>query len=184
MDVTDAFEARAAGDVNVVSRLLPAVYDRLRALAATHLRQERSDHSLHPTDLVHEAYLRLVDRTRISWQGRTHFFAVAAKEMRRVLVDSARAHGAQKRWGALRRVTLNEGAASAEAVSMDLLSLHEALERLAELHPRQAEVVELRFFGGLGTREAAYVLDVSERTVKDDWRVARAWLRRALARPE
>jgi RNA polymerase sigma factor (TIGR02999 family) len=182
MDATEAFEARASGNPDAVSQLLPAVYDQLRNLAAGHLRRERPGHTLQPTDLVHEAYVRIVDRTRISWQGRTHFFAAAAREMRRVLIDSARAHRAKKRWGGVRRVTFSEAVTGTDPLSLDVLALHEALERLSQLSARQAEVVELRFFGGLAAREIGYVLGVSERTVKNDWRVARAWLLRELSR--
>jgi RNA polymerase sigma factor (TIGR02999 family) len=184
MDVTQALEDHVAGDRGAASQLLPLVYDRLRALAARYMRQERPGHSLCPTDLVHEAYVRLVDITRISWQGKTHFFAMAARQMRRILVESARAHKAQKRGGNLQRVTLDDEAAFSPSVALDVLALNEALERLSELSSRQGEVVELRFFGGLSVRETAYVLGVSDRTIDQDWSVARAWLSRELSRAQ
>ena len=134
MDATEAFEARALGDIDAISAFLPLVYNQLRAVAG-HLKGERPGQALRPTELVHEAYLRLVDRSRVSWQGKTHFMAVAAIEMRRILVDSARAQWASKRWGALHRVTFDDGAGAADAVSLDVLAVHEALERLAELRP-------------------------------------------------
>jgi RNA polymerase sigma factor (TIGR02999 family) len=181
MDATQALESHVAGDPNAASQLLPLVYDRLRALAATYMHQERSDHSFSATDLVHEAYVRLIDNTRMSWQGKTHFFAMAARQMRRVLVDAARAHQAQKRGGDLTRVTLDDNAALSPGTAVDFMALNEAIQRLSELSARQTEVVELRFFGGLSIRETAYVLGVSERTVTQDWTMARAWLLRELS---
>jgi RNA polymerase sigma factor (TIGR02999 family) len=160
--------------------LLPLVYSELRALAGAYMKRERPDHSLTPTAVVHEAYLRLIDNSRTDWRGKTHFFAVAAVQMRRVLVDHARAHAARKRGGDRLRISITETADLEAAISLDVLALNEVLDRLAVLSPRQARVVELRFFGGLGVRETALCLQVSERTVKEDWRVARAWLRREL----
>jgi RNA polymerase sigma factor (TIGR02999 family) len=184
VDAVEALEARAAGDLSAVSRFLPAVYGELKAVAARHLRNERPDHTLHPTDLVHETYLRLVDRRHVTWQGKTHFFAAAAGEMRRILVESARRRKAAKRWGGLHRVTLDEGVHSDRGPSLDVLAIHQLLERLAELSPRQARALELLYFSGLGARESAYALGVSERTVKNDLRVGRAWLRRELSLSE
>jgi RNA polymerase sigma factor (TIGR02999 family) len=180
MDVTEAFEARAAGRGDAASRLLPQVYHQLRVLAERYMRRERPGHSLRPSDLVHEACLRLIDASRISWQGKTHFLAVSAKQMRHILVDHARARRAQRRGGGARRLTLDENLAGGAGPSLDLLALDEALDRLAAIRPRQARTVELRFFGGLTIRETAYVLGITEDAVKVDWRMARAWLLREL----
>jgi RNA polymerase sigma factor (TIGR02999 family) len=176
-EATRLLQDAASGDAGAVDRLLPLVYGELRDLASRHLKRERLDHTLQATALVHEAYLHLVDASTIDWQGRTHFFALAAKVVRQVLIQHARAHGAQKRGRGRRRITLAEGIAIVPSQEVDLLDLDEALTRLAALHERQARVVELRFFGGLSVEEAAAALGVSERTVKEDWRVARAWLR-------
>jgi RNA polymerase sigma factor (TIGR02999 family) len=167
--------------------LLPLVYDELRQLARRYLNRERPGHTLQPTALVHEAYIKLVDQSRVDWQGRTHFFAVGARVMRNLLIDHARAKGRAKRGGGRHRVTLAEGMtpfASGELDVDQLLAVNEGLERLAELDPRQAKVVELRFFGGLTVPEVALVLGVSQRTVEGDWTHARAWLRRELSRKE
>lgn len=163
--------------------LLPLVYDTLRALARSQLQREGAGHSLQPTDLVHEAYERLADQSRVDWRGRAHFLAVAATVMRRLLVDHARRRGRQKRGGGAQRVTLSGLAAPAESELdlEELLALDEALEKLRALDEREARVVELRYFGGLGVQEIASVLQVSERTVRNDWNFARAWLRQALA---
>jgi len=177
---TDSLAAHVAGEAGAVDELLPLVYGELRALAGAYMKRERRDHSLTPTAVVHEAYLRLIDNTRTDWRGKTHFLAVAATQMRRVLVDHARAHDARKRGGDRLRVSLSETATFAPGVSLDVLALNEVLEKLASLSPRQASVVELRFFGGLSVKEIAFYLRVSERTIKEDWRMARAWLRREL----
>jgi RNA polymerase sigma-70 factor (ECF subfamily) len=173
-----------AGDGSSANKLVPLVYNELRALAASKLSQERAGHTLQPTALAHEAYLKLIDQTRVEWQGRAHFLAVAAEVIRRILVDHARAHQAAKRGGG-RRLSLNtagvEAAAALPAAGIDLLDLDVALAELATLDHRQARGVELRFFGGLDVRETAEVLGVSERTVKGDWRIARAWLRDRLS---
>ena len=169
------------------SELLPIVYKELRRLARSYLAKERSDHTLQPTELVHEAYVRLVDGTEVDWQGRTHFMAVGAGARRRVLIDHARRRGAQKRGGAPQRVTLVESLRSTPAVAFDLAeltNLDRALEKLAGLDGRGARVVELRFFAGLKTAEIAEVLGVSRRTVVRDWTYARAWLRRELSGEE
>ena len=177
---TDSLVAHLAGEPGAVDDLLPLVYSELRALAGAYMKSERRDHSLTPTAVVHEAYLRLIDNTRTDWHGKTHFLAVAAIQMRRVLVDHARAHDARKRGGDRLRISLDETANWQPGVLLDVLALNEALGTLAAISPRQAGVVELRFFGGLGVKETALYLKVSERTVKEDWRVARAWLRREL----
>ena len=178
---TRALEAHAGGDPKAVSELLPLVYEKLRALAAAYMRAERRDHSLQPTALVHEAYLRLIDGERVSWQGRAHFFAVAATQMRRILAEHARARKAGKRGGNARKVTLDDTMAVTTAGVVDMLALDEALDRLARESPRQVRVVELRFFGGLSVEETAQLLEISMSTVKGDWRVARAWLARELS---
>jgi RNA polymerase sigma factor (TIGR02999 family) len=175
--------ARSEGDSNAASRLLPLVYDQLRALAARYMQTERRDHTLQPTALVHEAYLRLIDASRVDWQGKSHFFAIAATQMRRVLAEHARAHNAAKRGGGARKITLHDEAAISPTGVIDMLALDEAMDRLTRESPRQCRVVELRFFGGLSVEETAHILDVSKSTVKGDWRVAKAWLARELERP-
>jgi RNA polymerase sigma factor (TIGR02999 family) len=146
-------------------------------MAGRQLRRERADHTLQPTALVNEAWLRLIDAKQIDWQGKTHFLSIAAKVMRRILVEHARGHDAQKRGGELQRQPLTGVDLPQSEPEADVLAIDEALQRLARLDERQARVAELRFFGGLSVEEAAGVLGVSERTVKSDWRVARAWLR-------
>ncbi|MFQ5479619.1 MAG: sigma-70 family RNA polymerase sigma factor [Candidatus Binatia bacterium] len=168
----------ARGDEAAAKKLFPQVYDELRALARHFMQQERPDHTLQPTALVNEAYLRMIDQTRVDWRGKTHFMAIAAEMMRRILVDAARKRGAEKRGGDRCRVTLHEGQAEAEdAHDVDLLALDEALDALSSLSERQARVVELRYFAGLKVEEVAFALGVSARTVKGDWRIAKAWLR-------
>ena len=166
----------------VADQLMPLVYDELRRLARGYFRRERPDHTLQPTALVHEAYLRLVDQTRIEWQGRTQFYAVGAVMMRRVLVDYARGHQRARRGGARRKIELDSSLSPAEMSEFEILALHEAIEKLATLDERQAKVVELRFFGGLSVEEVAEALDVSKRTVEGDWRHAKAWLRAEFTR--
>lgn len=179
---TRLLTAHASGEARAADELLPLVYRELRQLAAGYLRRERSAHTLQPTALVHEAYLALVNHDRIDWQGKTHFLAMAATQMRRILVDHARATGSEKRGGRLKRVTLTVGVVGGTAeTSTELLALDEALDRLAQDRPRQSRVAELRLFGGLGARESALALDVSERTARDDWRLARAWLMKELS---
>jgi len=179
--VTPLLDSASRGDRRAAARLLPLVYEELRERAALSLRRERPSHTLQPTAIVHEAFLRLVDQTAVDWRGRTHFFAVAAEMMRRVLVDHARKRGATKRGGGRTRVALDEQVASPHANDdLDLVALDEALEELHRLSERQARVVELRYFGGLNVEDVAAVLSVSDRTVKEDWRIARAWLRRRL----
>lgn len=166
---------------DAASRLLPQVYDELRALAARYMRRERRDHTLQPTALVHEAYVRLVDGARVEWQDETHFCALAAMQMRRILIEHARARGARKRGGGARRITLNDSIAISPNGVLDMLTLEDALNRLEKESPRQCRVVELRFFGGLSVAETARFLEISASTVKDEWRVARAWLAREFA---
>jgi len=165
---------------------LPLVYDELKRLAGHMMARERRDHTLQTTGLVHEAYLRLVDQSRVDWRGATHFRAVAAQAMRRILVDHARARKSEKRGGAWQRVTLAHTIAPRGESGLDaadLIALNAALERLETLDPRQARVVELRFFGGLSVEETADELGVSRRTVEGDWTHARVWLRRELQPP-
>lgn len=159
------------------------VYNELRQLAASCLRRERSDHTLQATALVHEAYLRLVEQDSVSWQNRHHFFGAAAKLMRRILVDHARGHAAEKRGGGIERVPLTEAIAMSQQQPTELLALDESLMRLAAVDPQQGRVVELRVFAGLSVEETAEVLGISPATVKRDWAVAKAWLLREI-RPE
>ena len=182
-EATRLLKGLANGDTGAGDRLLPLVYSELRNLASRHLKRERPDHTLQATALVHEAYLQLVDASSINWQGRTHFFAMAARVVRQVLIQHARTHDAQKRGGDRKRITLAEGIAISPSREVDLLDLDEALTQLATVHERQARVVELRFFGGLSVEEVAAALGVSERTVKGDWKVARAWLRSKIDDP-
>ena len=165
------------GNREAEAALMTQVYDELRRLARKYMRAERANHTLQPTALVNEAYMRLMADPAASWENRAHFFATAAQLMRHILVDHARARTAAKRGGIQHQVTLNEGLASAEDKSVDVLALHEALEKLAALDERQARIVEMHFFGGLTFAEIAYVLGASERTVKRDWEMARAWLK-------
>ncbi|MEO5717451.1 MAG: sigma-70 family RNA polymerase sigma factor [Chthoniobacterales bacterium] len=168
------------GDPAAAERLMPLVYDELRMLARSYLQRERPDHTLQATGLVHEAYMRMVDQTTATWQNRAHFFWLAAQAMRRILVEHARRHRAEKRGGGLEKVELDEELSPAAGRSVDLLALDEALNKLAQLRPQQSQIVELRFFGGMTIEEVAEVLAVSSRTVKREWRMARAWLRRAM----
>ena len=178
--MTQILEQIKGGDQKAADKLLPLVYDEFRALARHYLNQERPNHTLQPTALVNEAYMKLVDQTRVDWQGRSHFFAVAAQAMRRILVDHARSRQRDKRGGGRARVALDEAVALAPEKDEDVLALDEALEKLAKLDERQAKVVELRFFGGLSVDEVAEALGVSKRTVEGDWTFARAWLSREL----
>jgi RNA polymerase sigma factor (TIGR02999 family) len=178
-DLTDLLVAWSAGDETARSRLIEAVYHELRGLARAYLRRERADHSLAPTALVHEAYLKLIDQRQVRWQNRAHFFAIAAHLMRRVLVDHARTRGAAKRDGG-ERVPLQDIQAVMDPPVVDVLDLDAALDKLSSVDPRQSELVELRFFGGLTVDEAAAVMGVAPATVDRDWALARAWLFREL----
>lgn len=168
------------GDQDAPNRLMPLVYEELRRLAHQYLQRERPDHTLQATSLVHEAYLRLVDQGTTTWQNRAHFFAVSAQVMRRILVDYARTHRAEKRGGNWDKLAFEEALAPSAERRVDLVALDDALKDLLELDPRQSQIVELRFFGGLSIEELAEVLQVSPRTVKREWRIAKAWLRRAM----
>jgi RNA polymerase sigma factor (TIGR02999 family) len=179
-DITGLLLAWRAGDRNAVDRLFPLVYDELRRIAHRQLGRERADHTLGTTALVHEAYLKLVDQTRAQLTDRAHFFAVAARAMRRILVDYARRHRALKRGGAAGRVSLSDAALVASERADTLVALDEALTRLAELDDRLSQVVECRFFGGLTEEETAEALAVTARTVRRDWVKAKGWLYQAL----
>ena len=167
------------GKPEAASKLMPLVYDELRRLARYYLQQERPNHTLQATALVHEAYLKLVGQERVDWQSRAHFLGVAAQMMRRILVDYARAHQTDKRGGREIEVSLEEALECfSPARSRELVALDEALTRLAEMSPRQSRIIELRFFGGLSLEETAEVLGIAPKTVRRDWSVARAWLHR------
>ena len=168
------------GDRNAVDLLLPVIYDELRKLAASYLRRERPDHTLQPTALVHEAYIRLVDQTRVNWQNRAHFFGVAAQLMRRLLVDHARRHNAEKRGQNFQKISLDENIDKAGERSTMLLALDDALQALAQFDEQKARVVELRYFGGLSIEETADVMGVTPTTIKRHWRFAKAWLHGAM----
>ena len=168
------------GNREAAAGLMPLVYDELRGLARGYLQRERADHTLQATALVHEAYLRLVDQRTTTWRNRAHFFGVAAQLMRRILVDHARRHRREKRGGALDRVEFDEALAPAASKTLDVIALDDALHDLTKLNPQHGRIVELRFFGGLKNDEVAEVLDLSQRTVEREWRMARAWLRREI----
>ena len=179
-DITTILQQVGAGDDSAINRLMPLVYDELRALAEGYLQRERPGHTLQATALVNEAYVRLVKQEDVEWRNRSHFFAVAAQAIRRILVDHARGHGRIKRGGDRGRVTLGPDVALCPERGLDLLALDEALGKLSGIDERQAQIVELRFFGGLKLQEVAEYLGVSPRTVDGDWSMARAWLRREL----
>jgi RNA polymerase sigma factor (TIGR02999 family) len=174
--ITDYLLEVRGGSRDAMDRLLPAVYDQLRAIAHNALRREHPDHTLGTTGLVHEAWFKLVDQTRVEWRDRAHFFGVAARAMRRILVDYARREGAVKRGGRVRAVALEEGAVPIEERSEALLAVDEALDRLTDHDPALARVVECRFFGGLSEEETAEATGASLRTVQRQWRRAKAWL--------
>lgn len=183
IEITQMLGRLENADEDLFESLLPLVYEPLKRLAHKQLRSERPDHTINATALVHEAYLKLVDQRSVTWQNRAHFFAVAARAMRRILIDYARGRGAQKRGGGQIVVTFNDEQVAREAKSDELLALDEALLRLDVINNRQSRVVELKFFGGLGHKEIAEVLNVSIQTVQRDWRFARAWLTRELGTP-
>ena len=176
-NVTQLLVELTDGNTQVLELLLPIVYNELRSLANNYLRRERADHTLQPTALVHEAYLKLVDQKNVQWQNRAHFFGVAANIMRRILVDRARERGYQKRGGGTVAVSLDEAlTVSADEQAAELVALDEALKELAAFDERKSRVVELRYFGGLSVEETAEVLKVSAVTVMRDWTSAKAWL--------
>jgi RNA polymerase sigma factor (TIGR02999 family) len=175
-DVTRLLIRLTEGDRAVLDDLLPLVYGELRRVAAGYLRRENSGHTLQPTALVNEAYIRLVDQTQVRWQNRAHFLGVAAQMMRRILVDHARSRQAEKRGGDYQKLSLDENIDVSGDRSAELVALDEALDRLAALDPQKSRIVELRFFGGLSVEETAELIGVSAPTVKRQWRMAKAWL--------
>ena len=183
-EVTVLLERWRSGDRAALDLLMPLVYEELRRLARHYLRQERPDHTLQSTALVHEAYVRLVGQDLPEWQSRAHFFGVAARLMRQILVDHARNHQAAKRGGNLPRLTLDESIAGSAPRDWDILALNDALSHLADISPKQSEIVELRFFSGLSIEETSDVLGISPATVKRNWIAARAWLFREMKRGE
>jgi RNA polymerase sigma factor (TIGR02999 family) len=181
-DISGLLAAWNQGDKSAQEELLPLVYDELRRIARSHLRRERPDHTLQPTALVHEAYLRLVRGGEVEWQCRAHFFGIAARLMRQILINHAEARAAERRGGGAYRVSLSAADRVSDGTELDLIALDDALKELAALDARQAQVVELRFFGGLTVEETAEVMELSPATVKREWTSARAWLRREIDR--
>jgi RNA polymerase sigma factor (TIGR02999 family) len=181
-DVSQLLQAWGRGNVRAGEDLMPIVYRELRRRAAAYLRGERRDHTLQATALVHEAYVRLVGKERITWQNRAHFFGVASQMMRRILVDHARGHRAAKRPGAGVRVTLDDHIGAADPPDCEILLLDSALTDLSQIDPRQAHIVELRYFGGLSEQEVATLLSISRATVTREWQTARAWMYRRMTR--
>ena len=174
--VTQLLQQWQEGSNDALEALMPLVYKELKRLAGSYLRRERPDHTLQSAALVNEAYLRLVDQTQTRWQNKAHFYGIAAQMMRRVLADHARGHNAAKRGAGMPELELNEAVAQAQARSVDLVDLEEALQKLEKLDPQQGKIVELRFFSGLSIEDTANVLGISPATVKRDWAAARAWL--------
>lgn len=175
-DVTILLSELVKGDEAAASKLFPLLYDELRRLAGNYMRRERGDHTLQPTALVNEAYIKLVQQRSIDWQGRAHFFGIAARVMRTILVDHARGHLRDKRGGGQHLLPIDEVLVFAPEQSLELVRLDDAVERLTKIDPRQGKIVELRFFGGLTVEQAADVLGISPKTVKRDWSMAKAWL--------
>jgi RNA polymerase sigma factor (TIGR02999 family) len=179
--ITQLLARWSNGDQTALDGLMPLVYSELRRLAGNYLRRERQDHTLQPTALVNEAYLKLIDQRTAKWQNRAQFYGIAAQLMRRILVDHARQHKAAKRGGSdQQRLSITGAGELAAKPDLDVLALHEALEELATIDPQQARIVELKFFGGLSIEETAEVLEIGHATVERDWKMARAWLRRKL----
>jgi RNA polymerase sigma factor (TIGR02999 family) len=181
VEITNLLKAWSAGDPAALDQLSKQVYDELRRMARRHMKGERRDNTLQTTALVHEVYLRLVDVTKVEWQQRAQFFAIAAQMMRRILVDAARSRASHKRGGAVVRVNFDETAIVSPQPDRSMVALDDALATFAEVAPRQAKVVELRYFGGLQEEEIVEVLQISPRTVRRDWDFARAWLARELS---
>ena len=180
-NITQLLAKWSGGDQSALDELMPLVYDELRRLASNYLRREKVGHTLQPTALVNEAYLRLVDQKSSRWQNRAQFYGIAAQLMRRILVDHARAKHAAKRGGAgQQRLSVTSANAVSEKPDLDVLALHEALEELTTIDPQQSRIVELKFFGGLSIEETAEVTGLGHATVERDWKMARAWLRRKL----
>ena len=181
LDVAELLAEIADGHEEATEQLMPLVYDQLRAIARRLLRHESPGHTLQPTALVNEAYVRLAGKHQINWQGKTHFFAIGAKVMRRILVDHARRKKSKKRGGGMYRIPLADDLCVSNRNQEDVLAIEMAIEKLEKLDHRQARIVELRFYGGLTVEEVAEVLGVSKRTVEADWTMVRAWLRREIA---
>jgi len=179
-DATQILKEWSEGDKDAPARLMPLIYEELRRRAAEYLRHERPDHTLQATALVHETYLKLIDQNRVDWKTRAHFCGVAAQLMRRVLLEHARGHNAEKRGGKLEKLHLEETRELSDERVPDLVALDDALKSFTSTYPREGEVVELKFFGGLKANEIAEVLDVSQKTVLRDWNFAKLWLRREL----
>jgi len=179
-NITQILKDWSTGDNGAAEKLMPLVYEQLRTLARNYLARERGDHTLQPTALVHEAYIRLADETQLTWKDRAHFYGIAARVMRRILVDHARVHNAAKRGGLQQKLSL-DAVQELPTVVVDLVELDGALEKFAEDYPRKSEVVELKFFGGLDAKEISEVLQVSEKTVLRDWNFAKLWLCRELS---
>ena len=180
-EITQLLAAWRDGNQAALDELYPLVYDELHRLARRYMSRERKGHTLQTTALINEAYVRLVDQRNVQWANRSHFFAISAQIMRRILIDHARRHAYAKRGGGARQVSLDETATMAQGDFSEFIRLDEALRSLAELDPRRSQVVELRYFGGLNNEEIAGVLKISENTVIRDWNMARAWLHRQLA---
>jgi RNA polymerase sigma-70 factor (ECF subfamily) len=182
-NITEMLHQWTRGQTEVMNELLPLIYDELHRRAAVYLRRERKNHTLQPTALVHEAYLRLIDQHDDNWQSREHFFAIAAQAMRRILVDHARNRHRQKRGGSNEDLPLEEAlVAAADEANVDLVALDEAMVKLAKFDPQRERIVELRYFGGLTVDEAAKAMGVSRATAARDWQVAKAWLHREMTR--
>lgn len=182
-DITRMLIELTDGNTEVVNQILPHIYDELRKLASSYLRRERSDHTLQPTALVHEAYMKLIDQKKVRWQNRAHFFGIAAQVMRRILLDHARKHKADKRGGEAEKLPLEEEIlVVSHEKSAELIALDDALEALAAIDPQKAKIVELRYFGGLSIEETAEVMGVSVPTINRQWRMAKAWLYGQIAR--
>ncbi len=179
-NITEILDRWSNGEQSALDELVPLIYKELRRLAGNYIRRERHSHTLQPTALINEVFLRLIDQENIKWQNRAHFFGIAARLMRRILVDHARVHQAAKRGGGQYSLSLSKADRVASQSSVNLLTLHLTLQRLEELDQQQSQIVELRFFGGLTIAETAEVLSVSHATIEREWKMARAWLRHEL----
>ncbi len=180
-DITQLLRDWGRGEESALDRLMPVVYQELRRIARNFMRRQDPGNTLQTTALVNEAFLNLVDSSRVNWQSRTHFFAISAQLMRRILVDAARRRNSKKRGGEHLRVTFGDDINAAEAESTDLVALDDALNRLAQMNPRHSRIVELKYFGGLTEEQIAETLELSSRTVRRDWTIARTWLFRELS---
>jgi RNA polymerase sigma factor (TIGR02999 family) len=180
-EVTQLLVDWGNGNQAALDRLMPLVYTELRQLAHRYMRRERPGHTMQTTALIHEAYLRLVDQTQVRWQHQAHFFGIAARLMRQILIEHARSHTRAKRGGGAGTIALDEAAVVSQTRATELLALDDALERLAAIDPRKSRIVELRFFGGLSVEEAAIILNIAPNTVLRDWRLAKAWLYREIS---